>query len=78
MIEILIPFLTLIICFKGDNFIGEIYRILYKLKADNKENEQKSLILKIAAQNVTHREKFKLRYFFEREIRMYEEVCCLN
>lgn len=59
----------------GDNFIGEIYRILYKCENDTK---QSSLILKMAAQNMARREKFNLSAFFARETRVYKEVIFLN
>lgn len=60
---------------KGDNFIGEIYRILYKDVNDKKNENQSPLILKIAPRNLLRREKLRLRALFLREISMYDQVC---
>lgn len=59
---------------KGDNFIGEIYRILYKDANDSENKNKSSLILKIAPSNLLRREKMKLRSLFMREINMYDQV----
>lgn len=58
----------------GDNFVGEIYRILYKDANDQNNEKQSSLILKIAPRNLCRREKFRIRDLFMREINMYDEV----
>lgn len=58
----------------GDNFIGEIYRILYKDGNDSENEKQSSLILKIAPRNLQRRKKLRLRELFLREIDMYDQV----
>lgn len=65
-------FSTLLIV--GDNFIGEIYRILFKDANDENNEKQSSLILKIAPKNLFRRERFRIRDLFLREINMYDEV----
>lgn len=59
----------------GDNFIGEIFRILIKRNNDNGHQEHTSLILKIAPRNLIRRQKANSRDIFLREIQMYSEVC---
>lgn len=56
----------------GDNFNGEIYRVLYKTEHD--DTKQSSLILKIALRNETRREMTGARSLFLREISMYDQV----
>lgn len=52
--------------------MGEIFRVLYK-DVNCTENES-SLILKIAPNNLVRREKLKVRDLFVREINMYDKV----
>lgn len=59
----------------GQNFMGEVYRILYK--NTKTKNESSSLILKIAPRHRISSEKMKLRNMFLREIQMYDEVSCI-
>lgn len=59
---------------QGDNFMGELYRILYKDANDSDNKNQSSLILKIAPSNLLRREKMRLRNLFLREIDMYDQV----
>lgn len=58
----------------GDNFVGMIYRILYKDANETSDKNQSSLILKIAPTDEFRREKQKLRELFLREISIYDEV----
>lgn len=63
-----------LLTFSGDNFVGVIYRILYKDANETSGKEQSSLILKIAPTDPFRREMQKLRELFLREISIYDEV----
>lgn len=58
----------------GDNFQGNISRILFKRPNGGDEFEKKSLILKVAPKNVARRQMAGSRNVFLREISMYDEV----
>lgn len=58
----------------GDNFVGVIYRILYRDANETADENESSLILKIAPTDPFRRETQKLRELFLREISIYEEV----
>lgn len=56
----------------GQNFMGEIYRVLYK---NNETNDNPtSLILKLAPTNRVDEEKKRSRIMFLREMLMYSQV----
>lgn len=57
----------------GDNFVGAIYRIIYKDAKDS--HNESSLILKIAPSARVNREKQRLHELFVREIFIYDQVC---
>lgn len=57
----------------GDNFNGQIYRILFKC-ANEDDDKRKSLILKIAPRNIMRRQKLNIRPLFLREIMLYDDV----
>ena len=59
----------------GDNFMGEVYRVLYK---DANEKSQSSLILKVAPRNPARREHMRSRDLFVREIDLYDKVSILK
>lgn len=58
----------------GDNFMGEIYRILFETSDDKNDRKKSSLILKIAPRNPFRRKMIPLRDIFLREIHMYDVV----
>lgn len=62
----------------GDNFMGKIYRILYKDGNDSENKKQSSLILKIAPRNLQRRKELRLRELFLREIDMYDQVSFMS
>lgn len=57
---------------KGDNFMGEIFRVLCQDTTNS--NNQTSLILKKAPRNLMLRQAFHSRDLFLREIAMYDQV----
>lgn len=54
--------------------MGEIYRILYKNSNENENQDQSSLIMKIAPTNLVRREKMRSRDLFVREVNIYDKV----
>lgn len=58
----------------SDNFIGTISRINFE-KDGESDNGKRSLIIKIAPDDVERRAHFHVRPCFIREIFLYEEVC---
>lgn len=58
---------------QGDNFMGIIYRILFKNGGDN-NIKKTSLILKIAPSDEMRRKTLGVRKLFLREVLMYNEV----
>lgn len=55
-----------------NNFIGVIYRVAFSKDDGNDENS--TIILKIAPQNLARRSQFMCRMCFLREIHMYNKV----
>ncbi|XP_055304442.1 uncharacterized oxidoreductase dhs-27-like [Sitodiplosis mosellana] len=55
----------------GDNFMGEVYRVLYE---ESNEKIESSLILKVAPRNPMRRERMRSRDLFVREINMYDKI----
>lgn len=60
-----------------NNFIGVIYRVSYKRMNENENGNERTLILKVAPQNLLRRSMFTVRPAFEREVYSYEKVTFL-